>query len=58
MARHDPELSKAFEVNRAAIDAECDHDRRTCPCGNCVDQRWHDARHDEFDARWNAAVNP
>lgn len=59
MARHEPDLIKSHAATRAAIDAaKSTHEPRTCACDDCVQQRWDDARDDEFDARWNARVNP
>ena len=58
MSRHDPQLVKAFEANRAAIAAAGEHDPRTCACQDCVDQRWQDRRDEEADERWNARMNP
>lgn len=56
MALHDPALIEAFDKNRADIRSALQHDRQTCPCTDCADQRWQDARDDEFDARWNARM--
>ena len=58
MTRHDPQLVKAFNANRAAIVAARDHNPRTCPCTECADQRWQDKRDEEADDRWNARMNP
>ena len=61
MSRHDPQLVKSFEVNRAAIAAatlaRCPNPR-TCACQDCADQRWQDKRDEEFDDRWYARMNP
>lgn len=55
--KFDPALIKPHAETRAAIHAaKSTHEPRTCACDDCVDQRWNDARDDEFDARWNARM--